>query len=49
MVDRLNLAHYRFADVFTEMIRSAEGRAVSYLRHEAIELGLIWPFSMVVD
>jgi len=49
MLDRLNLAHYRFADVFTEMIRSAEYRAVSHLPTEAIELGLIWPFSMVVD
>ena len=49
MVDRLILAQYRSADVFTEMIRSAEGRAVSHSRTEAIELGLIWPFSMVVN
>ena len=40
------LAHYPSAGVFTEMITSSEYRAVSHLRTEAIELGLIWPFSM---
>ncbi len=49
IVDRLILAHYPSAEVFTEMIRSAEYQAVSHLRTEAIELGLIWPFSMVVE
>ncbi len=49
MVDRLILAYYPSVEVFTEMIRSAEYQAVSHLRTEAIELGLIWPFSMVVN
>jgi len=49
IVDRLILAHYPSVDVFTEMISSSEYRAVSHLRTEALELGLIWPFSMVVD
>jgi len=48
-VDRLILAHYPSADVLNEMTMSAEHRAVSHLRDEAIELGLIWPFSMVVN
>ena len=48
-MDRLILAHYPSAEVFIEMVTSAEYRAVSPLRTEAIELGLIWPFSMVVD
>ncbi len=49
VVDRLVLAHYPSAEVFIEMVTSAEYRAVAPLRIEAIELGLIWPFSMVVE
>ncbi len=49
VVDRLILVYYPSASVFTEMVRSAEYQAVSHLRTEAIELGLIWPFSMVVN
>ena len=47
--NRLILAHYPSGQVFTDMIRSAEYQAVSRVRTEAIELGLIWPFSMVVN
>lgn len=46
VVDRLILARYPSAKAFSEMIASAEYRAVSHHRTEAIELGLIWPFSM---
>ncbi len=49
IVDRLILVYYPSVEVFTEMITSPEYRAVAHLRTEAIELGLIWPFSMVVN
>jgi len=49
IVDRLILVYYPSVEVFIEMISSAEYQAVAPLRTEAIELGLIWPFSMVVN
>ncbi len=49
VVDRLILVRYPSGEVFREMITSAEYRAVSHLRTEAIELGLIWPFSSVAE
>ena len=48
-MDRLILVRYPSGEVFREMITSAEYRAVSHLRTEAIELGLIWPFSSVAE
>ena len=49
VVDRLILVRYPSSEVFRGMITSPEYRAVSHLRTEAIELGLIWPFSSVAE
>lgn len=49
IVDRLILVRYPSAEVFIGMLGSPEYRAVSHLRTEAIELGLILSFSMVTD
>ena len=46
-VDRLILVRYPSVEVFTAMVASPEYQAVSHLRTEAIELGLIWAFTKV--
>ena len=44
-VDRLILVRYPSADTFLEMIASDEYQATAHLRTDAIELGLLFPFS----
>ena len=44
--DRLTIRKYPTKEAVLDLGASAEYRAVSHLRTEAIELGLIWPFSM---
>ena len=44
-IDRLILVSYPAPDRFREMITSAEYQAIAHLRTDAIELGLLFPFS----
>lgn len=48
-VDRLILVMYPSAKTFREMVTSDEYKAILPLRAEAIELGLVWPFSRVSE
>jgi uncharacterized protein (DUF1330 family) len=44
-MDRLILVKYASPETFLSMIRSADYRAVAHKRTNAIELGLLFPFS----
>ena len=44
-IDRLILVRYPSTETFLEMIASDEYQATAYFRTDAIELGLLLPFS----
>ena len=44
-IDRLILVMYPSAEAFRGMVTSSDYQAIMHLRTDAIELGLVWPFS----
>lgn len=48
-IDRLILVQYPSVKLFRDMVLSEEYQAIMHLRTEAIDVGLIWAFSMIAD